>query len=184
MFAPELRSCLHQALATPASILGCKCCRVKPNETSSSLPAISSAYKLHLECGKMINVYDWLQGYQVSSSCNNNNTHSDNVVSESNVVWTRTFMWKVTLLFDNFLHSVSSGCQRGYVRGVYSRIPSRPSGASGSWLCEANHTEDGPRSTPHLGFLLNSMVFAESAVLDGLNVSRFHRTINSYFYSN
>lgn len=66
MFAPELRTCLHQALSTPASILHCKCCRVKPNETSAALPALSTAYKLHLECGKMINVYDWLQSYQVA----------------------------------------------------------------------------------------------------------------------
>ncbi|OQR68963.1 origin recognition complex subunit 3-like [Tropilaelaps mercedesae] len=64
MFAPELRVRLHQALANPSSVLACHCCKVKPNETSASLPAISTAYKLHLECGKMINVYDWLQSYQ------------------------------------------------------------------------------------------------------------------------
>lgn len=29
----------------------------------SSMPDISIAYKLHLECGKMINLYDWLQSF-------------------------------------------------------------------------------------------------------------------------
>jgi origin recognition complex subunit 3 len=27
------------------------------------MPDISIAYKLHLECGKMINLYDWLQSF-------------------------------------------------------------------------------------------------------------------------
>lgn len=27
------------------------------------MPDISIIYKLHLECGKMINLYDWLQAY-------------------------------------------------------------------------------------------------------------------------
>lgn len=29
----------------------------------ASMPDISIVYKLHLECGKMINLYDWLQAF-------------------------------------------------------------------------------------------------------------------------
>ena len=28
-----------------------------------TLPDISVAYKLHLECGRLINLYDWLQSF-------------------------------------------------------------------------------------------------------------------------
>jgi len=64
LFNPPLRMRVHLALATPSKYLNCKCCQVKPTELKSSLPPISMAYKLHLECSKMINVYDWLQSYQ------------------------------------------------------------------------------------------------------------------------
>lgn len=29
----------------------------------TTLPDISVAYKLHLECGRLINLYDWLQAF-------------------------------------------------------------------------------------------------------------------------
>ncbi|XP_022706974.1 origin recognition complex subunit 3-like isoform X2 [Varroa jacobsoni] len=64
MFAPTLRTTLNRALATPSSVLSCHCCRVKSAEASACLPPISIVYKLHLECGKMINVYDMLLSYQ------------------------------------------------------------------------------------------------------------------------
>ncbi|XP_003742902.1 origin recognition complex subunit 3 [Galendromus occidentalis] len=63
-FNPSQRSRVHQALATPSVYLNCKCCQVKSTELKAELPPISLAYKLHLECGKMINIYDWLQSYQ------------------------------------------------------------------------------------------------------------------------
>lgn len=68
MFAPTLRTTLNRALATPSSVLACHCCRVKSAEASACLPPISIVYKLHLECGKMINVYDMLLSYQVMSA--------------------------------------------------------------------------------------------------------------------
>ncbi|CAG9832857.1 unnamed protein product [Diabrotica balteata] len=58
------RSAIHNALNDPHFYLRCKCCETA-NSTSikPSMPDISIAYKLHLEYGKMINLYDWLQSF-------------------------------------------------------------------------------------------------------------------------
>ena len=34
---------------------------IKKDEIPTVLPDISIAYKLHLECGRLINLFDWLQ---------------------------------------------------------------------------------------------------------------------------
>ena len=36
-------------------------CSVDAGSISSSMPDICIVYKLHLECGQLINLYDWLQ---------------------------------------------------------------------------------------------------------------------------
>lgn len=42
----------------------CSCCRLDSIESiSDSLPDVCIAYKLHRECGKHINLYDWLQAF-------------------------------------------------------------------------------------------------------------------------
>ncbi|KAG5885796.1 hypothetical protein JTB14_031513 [Gonioctena quinquepunctata] len=58
------RSAIHNALNDPQYYLQCDCCGI-PNSSSIKccMPDISIAYKLHLECGKMINLYDWLQAF-------------------------------------------------------------------------------------------------------------------------
>ena len=44
--------------------LQCKCCQLEdPSSLVTSLPDISVAYKLHLECGRLIHLYDWLQAF-------------------------------------------------------------------------------------------------------------------------
>ncbi|XP_077289672.1 origin recognition complex subunit 3 [Arctopsyche grandis] len=58
------RAAIHTALVNPASYLQCKCCALPREETIlSTLPDLSIIYKLYLECGKMINLYDWLQAF-------------------------------------------------------------------------------------------------------------------------
>ncbi|XP_055854624.1 origin recognition complex subunit 3 [Episyrphus balteatus] len=59
------RAALHMALNNPHYYLQCKCCELDSNLSMvPTLPDLSVAYKLHLECGKMINLFDWLQSFR------------------------------------------------------------------------------------------------------------------------
>ena len=59
------RAALHMALNNPHFYLQCKCCGLKEHsQLLTTLPDISIIYKLHLECGRMINLYDWLQAFR------------------------------------------------------------------------------------------------------------------------
>nr|CAD7589189.1 unnamed protein product [Timema genevievae] len=62
--APSLRSAIHMALNDPHYYLQCECCELSDSSTIlPSLPDICVVYKLHLECGRLINLYDWLQAF-------------------------------------------------------------------------------------------------------------------------
>lgn len=64
-FVPSPRSVLHSALAKPYTYLKCECCQgVGAAEMSPSLPDLSLSYKLHLESGKLINLYDMMQAFR------------------------------------------------------------------------------------------------------------------------
>ncbi|XP_050067079.1 origin recognition complex subunit 3 [Anopheles maculipalpis] len=59
------RAAVHIALNNPQYYTQCDCCTL--DESSCivpSLPDLSIAYKLHLECGRMINLFDWLQAFR------------------------------------------------------------------------------------------------------------------------
>ncbi|KAL9913014.1 origin recognition complex subunit 3 isoform 1-T1 [Glossina fuscipes fuscipes] len=59
------RASLHMALNNPHIYLQCSCCSLQENaQLLPTLPDISIAYKLHLECGHLINLYDWLQAFR------------------------------------------------------------------------------------------------------------------------
>ncbi|KAM4695223.1 origin recognition complex subunit 3 isoform 1-T2 [Discoglossus pictus] len=55
------RIALHTALNNPASYL--KSLESEGGSISSTAPDICIAYKLHLECGRLINLYDWLEAF-------------------------------------------------------------------------------------------------------------------------
>lgn len=58
------RGALHNALSNPQLYLQCSCCdRNETDRILGSLPDTAIAYKLHLECNKFINLYDWLQAF-------------------------------------------------------------------------------------------------------------------------
>ncbi|XP_066259603.1 origin recognition complex subunit 3 [Euwallacea similis] len=58
------RSAIHNALNNPHYYLQCKCCEISNSRTvKATMPDICIAYKLHLEWGKMINLYDWLLAF-------------------------------------------------------------------------------------------------------------------------
>uniref|UniRef100_A0A1B0AGG4 Origin recognition complex subunit 3 n=1 Tax=Glossina pallidipes TaxID=7398 RepID=A0A1B0AGG4_GLOPL len=59
------RASLHMALNNPHLYLQCSCCSLREHtQLLPTLPDLSIVYKLHLECGRMINLYDWLQAFR------------------------------------------------------------------------------------------------------------------------
>lgn len=59
------RGAIHTAMNNPHKYLQCKCCKLENSlATIPTLPDISIVYKWHLECGAMINLFDWLQGFR------------------------------------------------------------------------------------------------------------------------
>lgn len=57
------RIAIQKALSSPRCYLNCLCCSKDSDEIHGSLPDISILYKLHLESGRLINLYDWLQAF-------------------------------------------------------------------------------------------------------------------------
>ncbi|XP_046460539.1 origin recognition complex subunit 3-like [Daphnia pulex] len=62
---PVPRVAISKALSNPASYLGCSCCSLTGQETQvlSSMPDLCIVYKLHTECGRLINLYDWMLSF-------------------------------------------------------------------------------------------------------------------------
>lgn len=56
------RASLHTGLHNPHCYLQCACCALEnEQQMAPTLPDLSIIYKLHLESGHMINLFDWLQ---------------------------------------------------------------------------------------------------------------------------
>ncbi|XP_034103832.1 origin recognition complex subunit 3 [Drosophila albomicans] len=59
------RAALHTALNNPHFYMQCKCCELQDqSQLVSTMPDLSVVYKLHLECGRMINLFDWMQAFR------------------------------------------------------------------------------------------------------------------------
>ncbi|KAH8418571.1 hypothetical protein KR222_002221, partial [Zaprionus bogoriensis] len=59
------RAALHTALNNPHFYMQCKCCELQEqSQLMGTMPDLSVVYKLHLECGRMINLFDWLQAFR------------------------------------------------------------------------------------------------------------------------
>lgn len=72
------RAALHMALNNPHYYLQCKCCQLREeNQLLGTLPDLSVVYKLHLECGRMINLFDWLQAFKSVVDINNDDNDDD-----------------------------------------------------------------------------------------------------------
>ncbi|XP_035894332.1 origin recognition complex subunit 3 [Anopheles stephensi] len=75
------RAAIHIALNNPQHYMQCECCTL--DESSCivpSLPDLSIAYKLHLECGRMINLFDWLQAFRTILDDDSRNDGSEQQV--------------------------------------------------------------------------------------------------------
>ncbi|XP_060580471.1 origin recognition complex subunit 3-like [Ruditapes philippinarum] len=57
------RSALQMALSNPHYYLQCECCMTESGQIKCMMPDTCIIYKLHLECGQLINLYDWMQAY-------------------------------------------------------------------------------------------------------------------------
>ncbi|KAH3822930.1 origin recognition complex subunit 3-like isoform X2 [Dreissena polymorpha] len=57
------RSALQMALSNPHYYLQCQCCSLEKSALSGTMPDTCIVYKLHLECGQLINLYDWMQAF-------------------------------------------------------------------------------------------------------------------------
>jgi origin recognition complex subunit 3 len=62
-FSAQPRSVIHTALNYPKHYLNCQCCSENDHIIESSLHDTCIAYKLYLECGKLINLYDWFVAF-------------------------------------------------------------------------------------------------------------------------
>lgn len=62
---PVPRVAISKALSDPASYLGCNCCSSngQGSQILSTMPDLCIVYKLHTECGRLINLYDWMLSF-------------------------------------------------------------------------------------------------------------------------
>lgn len=62
---PLPRVAISKALTNPSAYLGCNCCSPTSQESAilPTMPDICIAYKLHTECGRLINLYDWMVSF-------------------------------------------------------------------------------------------------------------------------
>lgn len=96
------RGALHTALSDPAHYLQCSCCRLpSPESVAGTLPDVCLAYKLHRECGKHINLYDWLQAFAavVKPGENDEQRHHDPIIQAATWrspghVWSWRWTWQ------------------------------------------------------------------------------------------
>lgn len=129
----------------------CNCCKLSNDlKIVSTLPDVSIVYKLHLEGGKFINMYDWLQAFAIIVNPSNNDEELANIDPKYQYP-----LIYITFCIEKFLlwvlnlscffpepFSQSSVCQ-GCSRTRISRFRKE--------LAKKNR----PRSTTDMGMLLN-----------------------------
>ncbi|CAK6956897.1 origin recognition complex subunit 3 [Scomber scombrus] len=59
------RTSIQAALSSPYYFLQNDSLKSEDGTVSNAAPDICIAYKLHLECGRLINLYDWLEAYSI-----------------------------------------------------------------------------------------------------------------------
>jgi len=102
---PSPRLAVQNALRRPYDYLQCKCCNIDVDDNQDTLPDLSIVYKIHLECGKMINLYDWLQAFvSIVDPCPTSRKNSKKRKAEDENLQTR------------FLHSVSEMQMLGLIK--------------------------------------------------------------------
>ncbi|KAM8737396.1 origin recognition complex subunit 3 isoform 1-T1 [Acanthopagrus schlegelii] len=100
------RTSIQAALNSPYYYLQNERLKTVDGSVSNSAPDICIAYKLHLECGRLINLYDWLEAYAtVVSAAEGNNPDSDNYGKVEEVKHARFIRAVSELEFLGFIKS-------------------------------------------------------------------------------
>uniref|UniRef100_A0A8C4D9Y2 Origin recognition complex subunit 3 n=1 Tax=Dicentrarchus labrax TaxID=13489 RepID=A0A8C4D9Y2_DICLA len=100
------RTSIQAALSSPYYYLQNESLKTEDGTVSNAAPDICIAYKLHLECGRLINLYDWLEAYAtVVSAAEGNNPDSDNVRKVEEVKHARFIQAVSELEFLGFIKS-------------------------------------------------------------------------------
>ncbi|XP_077394747.1 origin recognition complex subunit 3 isoform X2 [Festucalex cinctus] len=100
------RTSIQAALSSPYYYLLNERLKTDDGSVSNSAPDICIAYKLHLECGRLINLYDWMQAFStVVSAAEGNDPDSDNFGKVDDVKHARFIRAVSELEFLGFIKS-------------------------------------------------------------------------------
>ncbi|GLD67753.1 zinc finger protein 292-like protein [Lates japonicus] len=100
------RTSIQAALSSPYYYLQNDNLKTEDGSVSNAAPDICIAYKLHLECGRLINLYDWLEAYAtVVSAAEGNDPDSDNYGKVDEVKHARFIQAVSELEFLGFIKS-------------------------------------------------------------------------------
>uniref|UniRef100_A0A673CKV6 Origin recognition complex subunit 3 n=1 Tax=Sphaeramia orbicularis TaxID=375764 RepID=A0A673CKV6_9TELE len=100
------RTSIQAALSNPYHYLQNESLKTEDGSVSNAAPDICIAYKLHLECGRLINLYDWLEAYAtVASAAEGNDPDSDTFGKVDEVKHARFIQAVSELEFLGFIKS-------------------------------------------------------------------------------
>ncbi|KAM3594665.1 uncharacterized protein V6R79_011817 [Siganus canaliculatus] len=100
------RTSIQAALSSPYYYLQNDNLKTEDGTVSNAAPDICIAYKLHLECGRLINLYDWLEAYAtVVSAAEGKDPDSDNLGKVDEVKHARFIRAVSELEFLGFIKS-------------------------------------------------------------------------------
>uniref|UniRef100_A0A669AZ02 Origin recognition complex subunit 3 n=1 Tax=Oreochromis niloticus TaxID=8128 RepID=A0A669AZ02_ORENI len=100
------RTSIQAALSNPYYYLQNDSLKSEDGTVSNTAPDICIAYKLHLECGRLINLYDWLEAYStVVSAAEGNDQDSENFGKVDEVKHARFIRAVSALEFLGFIKS-------------------------------------------------------------------------------
>ncbi|TMS21718.1 Origin recognition complex subunit 3 [Larimichthys crocea] len=100
------RTSIQAALSSPYYYLQNESLKTEDGTVSNAAPDICIAYKLHLECGRLINLYDWLEAYAtVVSAAEGNHPDSEHFGKVEEVKHARFIRSVSELEFLGFIKS-------------------------------------------------------------------------------
>ncbi|XP_077477400.1 origin recognition complex subunit 3 [Stigmatopora argus] len=100
------RTSIQTALSSPYYYLLNDSLKTEEGSVSNAAPDICIAYKLHLECGRIINLYDWMQAYStVVSAAEGNNPDSEDFGKVDDIKHARFIRAVSELEFLGFIKS-------------------------------------------------------------------------------
>uniref|UniRef100_A0A0V0JBZ7 Uncharacterized protein n=1 Tax=Schistocephalus solidus TaxID=70667 RepID=A0A0V0JBZ7_SCHSO len=106
---PPMQRVVHQVLTNPGAHLKCaELCLMNPEGLDPLLPDLCILYKLHLEAGKLINLYDWLVAFATVVG----DPGSSRTLNDKPSQWIQS----------RFLRGISELEHLGFIRGTRRRV--------------------------------------------------------------